>query len=73
MSRRDTLTFREATDLLAVPLEDVAKAVGRSYRTVMAYRLGQRAVPDEVLRDLAAFMRKHSAGLAKAADRLEKP
>lgn len=67
------LTFREATDLLAVPLEDVAKAVGRSYRTVMAYRLGQREVPDEVLKSLAAFMRSHSTDLAKAAERLEKP
>jgi len=65
------LSFREATDLLAVPLEDVAKAVGRSYRTVMAYRLGQRKVPEEVLERLAEFMRSHSADLAKKAEELK--
>ncbi len=65
------MTFRDATDLLAVPLEDVAKAVGRSYRTVIAYRLGQREVPEEVLKSLAVFMREQSSELAEAAEELE--
>ena len=50
------MTFREATDLLAVPLEEVAKVTGRSYNTVLAYRNGVRKAPPEVLEKLAAFM-----------------
>ncbi len=65
------MTFREATNLLAVPLDEVAKVTGRSYDTVLAYRNGVRKAPPEVLEKLAAFMRKHSAELAAAADELE--
>ena len=65
------MTFRTATDLLAVPLDEVAKATGRTYGTVLAYRNGVRKAPPEVLEKLAAFMRKHSADLADAADDLE--
>ena len=65
------MTFRTATDLLAVPLEEVAKATGRTYGTVLAYRNGARKAPPEVLEKLAAFMRKHSDTLAAAADELE--
>ena len=65
------MTFRDATDLLAVPLDEVAKATGRSYDTVLAYRNGARKPPPEVLEKLAVFMRKHSTDLAAAADELE--
>ena len=65
------MTFREATNLLAVPLEEVAKVTGRSYDTVLAYRNGARKPPPEVLASLAAFMRKHSSELAAAAEQLE--
>ena len=67
----DTMTFRTATDLLAVSLEEVASVTGRSYNTVLAYRNGARKPPPEVLEKLAAFMRKHSTELAAAADELE--
>ncbi len=65
------MTFRDATDLLAVPLDEVAKVTGRSYDTVLAYRNGARKPPPEVLEKLAAFMRKHSDELAAAAEELE--
>ena len=65
------MTFRDATDLLAVPLEEVAKVTGRSYNTVLAYRNGMRKPPPEVLEKLAAFMREHSAELAAAAEELK--
>ena len=66
------MTFREATNLLAVPLDEVAKVTGRSYNAVLAYRNGARKPPPEVLGKLAAFMRKHSTELAAAADELGK-
>ena len=66
-----TVTFRKATDLLAVPLKDVAKATGRSYDTVLAYRTGARKPPPEVLASLASFMRAHSSELVAAAKELE--
>ncbi len=65
------MTFREATDLLAVPLEEVAKVTGRSYDTILAYRNGARKPPPEVMESLAKFMRTHSAELAKRAEELE--
>jgi hypothetical protein len=67
------MTFKEATDLLAVPLERVAGAVGKTYGTVLAYRTGDRVPPSEVRSRLADFMREHAAALAKAADELDKP
>ena len=65
------MTFREATNLLAVPLEEVARVTDRSYDTVLAYRNGVRTAPPEVLEKLAAFMREHSVELTAAADELE--
>ena len=61
------MTFKHATDLLAVPLQDVAIAVGRTYGTVLSYRNGQRTAPPEVMRALASFMAQHSEGLTTAA------
>ena len=65
------MDFKEATDLLAVPLEKVAEVVGKSYQTVAAYRIGRREVPPEVWAKLAAFMREHGGKLAEAANELE--
>ncbi len=64
------MDFKEATDLLAVPLEEVAKAVSRSYATTLAYRNRARVPPAQVMDRLAAFMRNHSRRLAQAADEL---
>ena len=65
------MDFKQATDLLSVPLEEVARVVGRKYRSVVAYRQGDRVVPPEVWGKLAAYMRKHSAELSDVADELE--
>lgn len=65
------MNFKEATDLLAVPLERIAAELGKSYGTVLAYRTGDRVPPVEVRRRLAAFMRKHAVTLVQAADEIE--
>ncbi len=65
------MNFKEATDLLAVPLERVAREVGKTYGTVLAYRTGDRVPPLEVRVKLAAFMREHSASLLQAANELD--
>jgi hypothetical protein len=67
------MNFKEATDLLAVPLERIAGAIGKTYGTVLAYRTGDRVPPAEVRLRLAAFMREHSASLLKAAEELDPP
>jgi hypothetical protein len=65
------MNFKEATDLLAVPLDRVAGVVGKTYGTVLAYRTGDRAAPSEVRARLAVFMREHAAALLTAADELD--
>lgn len=65
------MTFKEATDLLSVPLERVAQQVGKTYATVLAYRTGDRVPPREVRTKLSALMRTQSAVLAEAADQLD--
>jgi hypothetical protein len=67
------MTFKEASDLLAVPLERIARAVGKTYGTVLAYRTGDRVPPADVRVRLAAFMREHSVSLLRAADELDPP
>lgn len=62
--------FKEATDLISVPLPRVAEALGKSYGTILAYRTGDRVAPPEVRQRLAAFMREHATELIKAADEL---
>lgn len=66
------MTFKDATDLLAVPLADVAAAIGRSYATTLAYRSGAREVPSEVRRRLGLLMRRHAERLAAAAGELDR-
>jgi hypothetical protein len=67
------MEFKEATDLLSVPLDRIAAAVGKTYGTVLAYRTGDRVPPPEVRIRLAAFMREHRAALREAADLLDAP
>lgn len=62
------MDFKEATDLISVPLPRVAEALGKSYGTILAYRTGDRVAPAEVRQRLAAFMREHAADLIKTAD-----
>lgn len=65
------MNFKEATDLLSVPLERIAEVLGKSYATVLAYRTGGRVPPAEVRQRLAAFMREQAALLEEVADRLD--
>ena len=65
------MEFKEATDLLSVPLDRIAAAVGKTYGTVLAYRTGDRVPPAEVRIRLAAYMREHAASLIEAADALD--
>lgn len=64
------MDFKEATDLISVPLPRVAEALGKSYGTILAYRTGDRVAPPEVRQRLAAFMRDHAAALVNAADEI---
>jgi hypothetical protein len=65
------MDFKEATDLISVPLPRVAEALGKSYGTILAYRTGDRVAPTEVRQRLAGFMREHAAELIKAAEQLD--
>jgi hypothetical protein len=65
------MDFKEATDLISVPLPRVAEALGKSYGTILAYRTGDRVAPPEVRARLAAFMRTHAAELIAAAGTIE--
>jgi len=65
------MDFKEATDLISVPLPRVAEALGKSYGTILAYRTGDRVAPLEVRQRLAAFMREHAAELLGAANLLD--
>jgi hypothetical protein len=65
------MNFKEATDLISVPMERIASALGKSYGTVLAYRTGDRSPPATVRQQLAAFMRTHAAALERAANELE--
>jgi hypothetical protein len=67
------MNFKQATDLLAVSLEQIAGVVGKTYATVLAYRTGDRVPPPEVREKLAVFMREHSVLLSRAADELDPP
>lgn len=68
-----TMTFREATDLLSMPLEEVANAVGKTYATVLAYRTGGRIPPPAVRSKLASLMRERGKMLLERADDLDSP
>jgi hypothetical protein len=66
------MNFKEATDLISVPLPRIAEALGKSYGTILAYRTGDRVAPSEVRQRLAAFMREHAAALTQAANQLDR-
>lgn len=67
------MTFKEATDLLSMPLEEIANAIGKTYATVLAYRTGGRVPPPEVRVKLALVMRERASALLEHADRLDRP
>lgn len=67
------MTFKEATDLLSMPLEEIANAIGKTYATVLAYRTGGRVPPREVMSKLTQLMRERAKELTQRADELDPP
>jgi hypothetical protein len=65
------MNFREATDLLSLPLEKVAEATGRSYATVLAYRTGDRDAPPVVLKAVGKLMRYQAVILLHASQEMD--
>lgn len=63
--------YRRALEAARATLGDVAEASGRTYRTLRAYRYGDRRVTPDAARDLATYLRQRSEELAEAAERLE--
>lgn len=59
--------FRALTDQIAVPLETIAEAVGKSYKTIQAYRTGTRVPPPDVYLALAEFIDAHQDRLPAVA------
>jgi hypothetical protein len=67
------MNFKEATDLLSMPMDEIAKAIGKTYATVLAYRTGGRVPPREVTTKLAQLMRDRAKNLQERADELDPP
>jgi transcriptional regulator with XRE-family HTH domain len=67
------MTFKEATDLLSMSMEEIADAIGKTYPTVLAYRTGGRVPPAAVRIKLAQLMRERARDLLERADELDPP
>jgi hypothetical protein len=63
--------FLAALETAFATLGDVAKGMGQGYRTLQAYRLGERRVTTSAARKLVSYLRARSAVFAAAADELE--
>lgn len=50
---------------------DVAEATGRGYRTLLAYRRGERSVTMEAAQELVSYLRDRNETLQEAAEALE--
>ena len=51
-------------------LSDLAKATGRGYRTLMAYRNGERRITEAAVKELVEYLRDQSKEFTAAADAL---
>lgn len=71
MSKRLRAVYSEALDLARATWGDVAEALGAGYRTLQAYRSGERRVTPAAARRLAAYLRDRARAFNKAAQRLE--
>jgi hypothetical protein len=71
MKNRLRVPFAKALDLATASTVDVAKGIGRGYRTVMAYRRNDRRVTPDATRRLAVYLRERARAFSKAADELE--
>ncbi len=57
--------------LKLVNLSHLSKESGRAYRTLQAYRMGDRRVTEEAAQELAEYLKRRTDSLSAAADRLK--
>lgn len=68
MSAETEARYREAVEL--VNLSDLERWGSRAYRTLQAYKTGERRVTDEAARELVEYLRDRAGKLNEAAERL---
>jgi hypothetical protein len=54
-----------------VVLSDLSRSTGRAYRTLQAYRKGDRGVTAPAARELIAYLRSRAQAFTAAADQVE--
>ena len=69
MSNQLTESYLKALEL--VNLSHLSKESGRAYRTLQAYRMGDRRVTEKAAEELVAYLKRRTESLSAAADRLE--
>lgn len=68
MGKRTKERYLEALRLLN--LSDLARETGRGYRTLKAYRSGERRITEAAATELVKYLRDQSKGFSAAADAL---
>jgi hypothetical protein len=71
MQNRLRAPFAKALELATASILDVAEGIERGYRTLTAYRRGDRRVTPNAARRLAAYLRERARAFNIAADRLD--
>lgn len=69
--KRWARSFLRALELATATYDDVAQGIGRAYRTLTAYRIGERAITRDAARDLAIYLRGRARTFTAAADEIE--
>ena len=69
MTRQLTESYLKALEL--VNLSHLSKETGRAYRTLQAYRMGDRRVTEKAAEELAEYLRAQSQAFVHAADTLQ--
>ena len=69
MSTQLTQSYLRALKL--VNLSHLSQESGRAYRTLQAYRMGERRVTEEAAEELVTYLRQQTDSLSAAADRLK--
>lgn len=72
MRNRLRAPFSRAARLATASIVDVARGMGKGYRTVKAYQRGDRRVTPESARRLAAYLRERARAFNRAADQLDR-
>ena len=71
MTNRLLASFRKALKVALANRRDVARALGRGYRTVQSYERGERRITVEAARALARYLRSRARAFQQAAAKLE--